>query len=177
MQALSAGVKSVAKKPISLDDAGLRSGAPNAVTGQRLGTEHDPGLDFSSAMLRAEAGHQEAGLHGLVARLSSIPGLQLRVSYRHGMVRRLLGDLPYVNDLHRRTDAIREIAVDVGTGSYRLRSERGSLECTRTQGHTQTKLSLSTWVSALFEDIVEQNLGNHDSLVALRCLVEQDRVS
>ncbi len=38
------------------------------------------------------------------------------------------------------------------------------------------ELAFSAWATALFDEIARQNLVNHESLVALRRLVEQDRV-
>jgi hypothetical protein len=139
------------------------------------------GLDSSAAMVRAESDHLDATLHALVKRLSSVPGLKMTVSYRHGRLRRLIGDLPYVNDLHRRTDPIEELVVGVGGCSYWLRAERGAIHCGRetttvASGQVLEQLSFSDWAPALFDDIARQNFVNHDSLVALRQLVEQDRV-
>ncbi len=153
------------------------------VTASDVGPRPDTGagLDFSSAMVRAEAGHLDATLHVLVKRLSSVPGLKMAVSYRHGKLRRLLGDLPYINDLHRSTDAIVEIVVVVGPRSYSLRSDRGSIICVREvtsleRGQVKEELSFSVWATELFDHIAEQNFVNHDSMMALRHLIEQDRV-
>jgi hypothetical protein len=151
------------------------------MSNEDVGTNTGAGLDFSSAMVRAEARHLDATLHALVRRLSSVPGLKMEVSYRHGKLRRLLGDLPYINDLHRRTDPVHTIVVVVGTCSYRLRSEHGSIKCGReitsiVPGQVKEELSFSVWATTLFDEIAQQNFVNHDSMVALRHLVEQDRV-
>lgn len=139
------------------------------------------GLDLSAAMVRAESQDLDATLHALINRLDSVPGLELRVTYRHGKLRRLIGDLPYINDLHRRSDPVQEIVVRVGHRHYRLRSEQGTIRCeTETtsieRGQVKEQLSFPAWASALFEALSEQNLVNHKSLVALRQLVEQDQV-
>jgi hypothetical protein len=138
------------------------------------------GVDSSSAMVRAESEHLDATLHALIRRLSSVPGLKMVVSYRHGRLRRLIGDLPYVNDLHRRTDPVHRLVVTIDTCSYWLQSERGSVRCGREvaaiqRGDGSEELSFSDWAGALFDAIAQQNFVNHESLVALRNLVEQDR--
>jgi hypothetical protein len=138
-------------------------------------------LDSSSAMVRAESDHLDATLHALVNRLSSVPGLKLSVSYRQGRLRRLLGDLPYVGDLRRGSRAIEELVVTAAGCSYWLRRDAGSIRCGRAltsaeQQAAEEDLPFSTWASALFDEIAQQNFVNHDSLVALRHLVEQDRL-
>jgi hypothetical protein len=150
------------------------------MTDHAASTDIDPTLDTSSAMLRAEANHLDATLQALVKRLSSVPGLNMVVTYKHGRIRRLIGDLPYINDLHPSTGPIRKIVVSVGERSYWLRSESRSIKCGRDDLTTiQPELSgehfaFSTWASELFEDITQQNLINHESMVALRHLIEQD---
>jgi hypothetical protein len=136
------------------------------------------GLDSSSAMLRAEADHLEATLAALVTRLSSVPGLDMTVSYRHGALRRFFGDLPYINDLNRQTGPIQRIEIIVGPDSYWLQSESGFIRCGRDASSAQgtEALTFSVWAKTLFDEIARQNLVNHDSLVALRHLVEHDRV-
>jgi hypothetical protein len=136
-------------------------------------------LDTTAAMVRAESDHLDSTLRALVTRLSSVPGLNLTVSYHHGRVRRLLGDLPYVNDLNRQTGPIHKIVVAVGEHSYWLQAEGGSLSCGREPGSAEAgqmdeQLTFTIWAKALFDDIARQNLVNHDSMVALRRLVEHD---
>jgi hypothetical protein len=138
-------------------------------------------LDASSAMVRAESDQLDATLHALVRRLSSVPGLTMSVSYRHGRLRRLIGDLPYINDLHRWTDPIDKVQVAVGPSTYWLQSEGGSIRCGREvtsleRGAQKAELSFPVWANALFDEIARQNFVNHESMVALRHLVEQDRV-
>jgi hypothetical protein len=139
------------------------------------------GLDSSSAMVRVEADHLDATLNALVTRLSSVPALNLSVSYRQGKLRRFLGDLPYLNDMNRPTGPIQRIAIVVGRHSYWLHSEFGSIRCGRDavspkSGESNQELTFSVWARTLFDEIASQNLVNHDSLVALRHLVEHDRV-
>lgn len=154
-----------------------RSAAPAAHA------EGDPaaGLDASAALLRAESEHLDATLHALAHQLAAIPGLALSVGHRQGRLRRLLGDLPYLNDLHRDGAAIETLAARAGEHSYTLRAGAGSLLCTREQvtpstggaGGTREELSFEQWAAALFTDIERQNLANHDALRALRQLVER----
>jgi hypothetical protein len=139
------------------------------------------GFDSSSAMVRAEAEHLEATLGALVASLSSVPGLKLSVYPHRGLLRKLLGDLPYIDDMTRRKGQIQRIVVAIGPRSYWLRSQPGSIRCgldvsTTQAGQANEEMTFSAWATALFEEIARQNLVNHDSLVALRQLVERDRV-
>jgi len=138
-------------------------------------------LDRSSAMVRAESDHLDATLHALVRKLASVPGLTMTVSHRHGRLRRLIGDLPYINDLHRWTDPIDRVDVAVGPSAYWLRADFGSLSCGRAltslgRREDEQELSFSVWATELFDEIARQNLVNHESMVALRRLVELDRV-
>ena len=94
-------------------------------------TDTQAELESSSALVRSESDHLDATLHALVGRLSSVPGLRLNVTYRHGRLRRLIGDLPYINDLHRSSDPVQDIVVELGPDSYWLHSERASIRCGR----------------------------------------------
>jgi hypothetical protein len=139
------------------------------------------GLDTSAALVRAEAEHLDATLHALVTRMGSVPGLRIRVTYRQGWLRRFLGDLPYINDANRRSGPIEAITVLTGGHAYWLHREGNVFRCGRSAIPPQTEpadqeLPFSEWATALFEQIAQQNLINHDSLVALRQLVEHDRV-
>jgi hypothetical protein len=140
------------------------------------------GLDTSAALVRAEADHLDATLHALVTRLGSVPGLKLSVSYRRGRLRRFLGDLPYINDLNRRSGPIQRITVRTNGLTYWLHRDGNVFRCGRGPTIPQAapadqELTFSEWAPALFEQIAQQNLINHDSLVALRQLVEHDRVA
>jgi len=133
-------------------------------------------------MVRAECGHLDATLRALVKRLCAVPGLEVAVSHRRRRLRRLIGDLPYVNELHRSTDPVREIVVAVGRCSYWIHSDMCSITCGRevtsaARARLNEELPFSVWAATLFDEIAQQNLVNHDSMVALRCLVEQDRVN
>ena len=44
------------------------------------------------------------------------------------------------------------------------------------RGHEKEELSFAVWATALFDDIAQRNYVNHDSMVALRHLIEHDRV-
>jgi len=143
------------------------------------GGEVMSGLDWSAALVRAEAAHLDATLRGFLTRLRSIPNLAIKVSYRHGRLRRLLGDLPYLNDLHRSTDPIEEILLEVGESGYWLRSRAGAIACGRDHrsGGLESdhqRLTFHDWAAALCGEIERENLLNHEALLALRRLVEQD---
>jgi hypothetical protein len=136
-----------------------------------------PVFDTSAALVRAESDHLDATLHALATRLSSVPGLKVTVSYQHGKLRRLLGDLPYINDLNKRTGPIHKLVVAIGPSSYWVDAGHGSIRCGRDeQGQVSEELTFSAWATTLFDEIVKQNQVNYESMVALRRLVEQDRV-
>jgi len=137
-------------------------------------------LETGAAMLRFDLEDLDALLHALVERLSSVPGLNIAVDYRHGRFRRLLGDIPYVNDLHRPSDPIRRIAVTIGTGEYWVQSTDGSLRCgidrlTLQRGSATDALSFAAWADLLLEEIINQNHISNESAVALRNLIEGER--
>ncbi len=141
-----------------------------------------PAAEFeeSAAMLRAEATDADAMLHSLADRLEAVPGLTVVVTHRHGRVRRLIGDIPYVNDLHRRTDPIDRIVVTVGPLDYWVAPVDGSIRGgtgapARGPGPVDRTAPFAEWADRLFDAIVRQNHANHQSLVALRTLIEQDR--
>jgi hypothetical protein len=144
-------------------------------------TSTGAGLDSSAALVRAESDHVDGTLRALIARMSSVPGLKVSVADRHGNLRRLLGDLPYINDLNRRTGPIQRLVVAVGTRSYWVHADHGQIRCGReiTLGeHWQVteEMSFSIWARTLFGEIAVQNLVNYESMLALRRLVGQDRV-
>ena len=139
-------------------------------------------FDASAAMVRAEAAELPAMVHALVQRLSSVPGLELKVARRHGRLRRLLGDLPYLNGIHRTSDPVERIDVAVGLSSYWLIAERSAIRCGRRgssseRGDREEELSFEAWASALFDAVAAQNSVNLESVAALRRLVERDRLS
>jgi len=137
-------------------------------------------LETSAAMLRFAVDDLDALLHALVERLGSVPGLKIEVDYGNGRVRRLIGDIPYLNDLHRTSDPINRMVVAIGVRSYWVESARGVLACgvdTRTAqwGLASNPLRFSAWADLLLGEIVSQNRVSHDSAEALRQLIEGDR--
>jgi hypothetical protein len=154
---------------------------PGAAPAPAPHADVDPaaGLDASAALLRAESAHLDATLHALARQLAAVPGLALAVSHRQGRLRRLLGDLPYLNDLHRARAAIETLALRAGAHSYTLRAAHGSLTCTREQlspegaRGAREELPFTQWAAALFADIEHQNLANHEALRTLRELIER----
>ena len=138
------------------------------------------GLEYRAAELRAEMPSVDGMLHALVDRLSGIPGLAMSVSYRHARWRRLVGDIPFVNDLHRRADPIRNIAVTIGSIEYWLRATGGTVRCgTDTvvagRGRTTEEIPFTRWAETLFAALVGETQVHRDAIVALRDLVEQNR--
>jgi hypothetical protein len=137
-------------------------------------------FEESAARLRVEAADADALLHALVDRLDAVPGLTVTVTYRHGRVRRLIGDIPYVNDLHRRTDPIDRIVVTLGPVDYWVTAADGSVRCgaddrSAVRPGSGDDLPFGAWAERLFDDIVTQNHANQESLAALRALIEHDR--
>lgn len=137
-------------------------------------------FDSSAAIVRFDVEDLDALLHALVDRLSSVPGLKIAVTYRSGRLRRLLGDIPYVNDLHRSSDPIRRMAVTVATSEYWVESVDGTLTCgidpPRLQRpQTSDPLPFPAWADLLLDEVVRQNHINHESVVALRNLIEGER--
>jgi hypothetical protein len=139
------------------------------------------GLDTSAAMVRTESEYLDGTLRALAQRLSSVPGLELSVSPRPGILRRLIGDLPYVGELGPRTPPVHRIVVKLGASSYWLHASDGSLICGREgrsseRGQFHEELTFKAWATTLFDEIARRNLANHDAMLALRRLVEEDQV-
>ena len=87
------------------------------------------GLDAAAAALAANGSDLDLLVHRLAEKLAAVPGLDPVVTYRQPRWRRLLGDLPSVNDLHRRSHPIARLAVRVGTSDDVLETTRSSLSC------------------------------------------------
>lgn len=143
-------------------------------------TSTGAGLDPSAELLGAESDHLDGTIRALIARMSSVPGLKVSVAYREGKLRRLPGDLPYSNDLNRRTGPIQRLVVAVGTRSYWVHADDGQIRCGREitlgrHGQVTEEMSFSIWARTLFGEIAVQNLANYESMLALRRRVEQDR--
>lgn len=152
------------------------------MSAEEPGIQAPAAFDASAAMVRAESAELPAMVRALVQRLSSVPGLELSVARRHGRLRRLLGDLPYLNGLHRQADPIERIDVTVGASAYWLVAERSAIRCGRRgstpgRGDREEELSFENWASSLFDVIAAQNSANLESVAALRRLVERDRLS
>jgi hypothetical protein len=138
-------------------------------------------LDSTAALVRAESAQLDATLEALVSRLAAVPGVQITVRRRHGWLRRLVGDLPYLNGLHRRDDPIHKLTVTLGSRAYWLEADRSSIRCwtevsSTDRGLVTEQLRFEAWATALFDEIARENLVNYASLVALRQLVVHDQV-
>jgi hypothetical protein len=159
---------------------------PNASERLAAAEEHPGGAqpeDFhaSSAMVRAEADDLDATLGALVTRLQSVPGLEVKVSPRPGMLRKLIGDLPYIHELGTKSAHVHEVVVTLGQSIYWLHATHGAITCGRAnqagaQGPQDEPMPFRQWATELFDDIAQRNLVNHDAMAALRRLVEQDRL-
>jgi hypothetical protein len=145
--------------------------------GSEEGSRRSGDVDRQSAVLRSESDDLDAMLHGLIERLRGIPGLQVNVKQHPRRVRRLMGDIPYINDLHRRSDRIDRVDVTIGAANYWVESHGGSVTCGQdlapaAEGRPSTPLPFADWSDALFADISMSNRQALESLSALRGLVE-----
>lgn len=148
--------------------------------GSQEGSRGRGDLERESAVLRSESADLDAMLLGLIERLQAIPGLQVVVKQRHRRVRRLIGDIPYINDLHRRSDRIDRVAVTVGGANYWVESDGRSVTCGQdlvpvAEGRPSTHLAFGDWSDALFAGISRSNREALDALSALRGLVEDEQ--
>jgi hypothetical protein len=135
-------------------------------------------FELNAAALRSENGTLDATLHGLLAKLSGVPGLSVVATRRRPWWRRLLGDLPYLDDLPRRRGPIEAITVSSGEGNYRLVRAGASVRCTRERpGTPAEELPFGRWADALLADIEVDNRTSHESLLALRALVDHERAA
>jgi hypothetical protein len=76
---------------------------------------------------------------------------------------------------------VQRILVAVGPRSYWLRSDDGVIACGRElasieRAAANEDLPFAAWATELLDDIAQQNFVNHEALVALRSLVETDRL-
>ncbi len=131
-------------------------------------------------MVRFDMDDVDVLLHALVERLSSVPGLKIVVTHGNRRIRRLLGDLPYVTDRHRLSDPIRRMAVTIGTSEYWVASSHGALTCgvarlTPQRSASGDPLPFAVWADRLIDEIVSQNHITHESVDALRTLIEGER--
>jgi hypothetical protein len=138
------------------------------------------GLDAASAELQASGGDLDLLLHRLVEKLKAVPGLEPVVSYRHGRLRRLLGDLPYVNDLHARSQPVSAIHVRAGAEDYLLDAKATSISC-RIEKHSATgtvttqPVTFSRWITDLIAAVEERSRVASESIAALETLIVYDR--
>lgn len=138
-------------------------------------------LDYGAAELRADAPSVDAMLHAFVERLSAIPGLAMKVVYRHARWRWIIGDIPFLNDLHRRADPVQDIAVTLGTTEYWLRATGGTIRCGTDsivpgRGRTTGEMSFTRWAEAMFQALTEKTKVHQDSIAGLRDLIENNRL-
>ena len=133
-------------------------------------------FDASASVLRAEAMDADALLHALADRLDAVPGLAVTVTRRHGRLRRMVGDLPYLNDLHRRSDPVERLVVTMDSDQYWVSEDDGTLRCgvdngARVPGTHGSVVPFPEWSDRLFDAIDRQNIANATTLAALRSLI------
>ena len=139
------------------------------------------GLDAAAASLRADVDQLDVLLRSLVDKLRAIPGLSPAVTYRRSRLRRILGDLPYVNDLYRRSSPIERISVTVADRAFELGATTSSITCSiesraPSAARSVTVVSFSEWIKELMATIDERNRLAADSMAALQHLIVFDQV-
>jgi hypothetical protein len=147
------------------------------------GAESSPGVggfDAASADLQANSGDLDILLHRLVEKLEAVPGLDTVVSYRQGRWRRLLGDLPYINDLHARSQPVSAIEVHAGAVEYLLDAGPSSVSCrimkrSATGTVTTQPVTFSQWINELIATVGERSRAAWESIAALQSLIIYDR--
>ena len=122
----------------------------------------------------------DAFVYALADRLSAVPGVPVVVDHHKGRIRKAVGDLPYVNDLHRSSDPIRSLTVTVDTTEYWMRPTTGPLRCgidtvTMKRGRTSEVVELDRWTDLLLDDVIRHNHLDPESGAALRTLIRGDR--
>ena len=161
---------------------GGAGGSGSDGAGPETGIEVGPevGIEHSAAMLRVEADDLDPLLRALAERLEAVPGLPVQVTKRHGRLRGLVGDLPYVERLHRRNDRVVRIVVTVGDDRHWVAREGTSLRCgvdrvAADKGAVTVYQSVPTWVGELVAAIDQRNSAEREAIAALRHLVEGGR--
>ncbi len=150
-------------------------------------TTDDPGdltpTDRSpdDALIRHESVDHDGFIEALIERLSSISGLQMVVKYPKGRVRKAIGDIPYLNDLHRSSDPISRLTVTVETVEYWVEPTGGSPWCgidtvTLAGGRTSAIYELPSWTNLLLEDVIRHNHLDPESAASLHNLIRGERV-
>jgi len=139
------------------------------------------GLECGAALVRAEAEDLDVVLRALGDKLSDVPGLKVRVSYRQGRVRSLIGDLPYLNGVRRSRGCVRRIDVGMDGFSYWLESgshaiRSGRVVAGRDRGAVEEELTVREWIASLLDEIARHNLAGYEAMTALRNLVELGRI-
>jgi hypothetical protein len=143
--------------------------APSAASGPAS-------LDAAAASLRADAGELDLLLRTLADKLGAVPGIETSVRHRRPRWRRLLGDLPYVNDLARRSGPIESVRVEVGGTTYQLAVRDLTIACTVTgPGGTPALRPFDAWLDELQAAIDQRARLSQESLAALQQLIVYDR--
>jgi len=142
-------------------------------------TDDHPGDSTLTDQPHDNAVDHDAFIYAFAQRLSAVPGVPLVVDHHKGRIRRAVGDLPYVNDLHRSSDPIRSLTVTVDTTEYWMRPTTGQLRCgidtvTMRRGRTSEVVELAVWTDLLLDDVIRHNHLDQESGAALRGLIQGD---
>ena len=143
-------------------------------------TDDHSGDSTLTDQLNDTAVDHDAFIYALADRLSAVPGLPVVVEYHRGRIRKAVGDIPYVNDLHRSSDPIRSLTVTVDTVEYWAKPGTGPVRCgidtvTMRRGRTSEVVDLPAWMDLLLEDVIRHNHLDPESGTALRTLIHGDR--
>ncbi len=138
-------------------------------------------LEASAASIRADVGDFSVLLHALVDRLSAIPGLYVRVKYHQSKLSRLIGDLPYVNDIHKRSAPVQSIRVKILTTEHWIVADGAAITCgtsglSANRGLVSTEIPFPLWIRGLIEAVGEQSKVNRESLAALESLIIDNEI-
>lgn len=133
------------------------------------------------ALIRRESVDQDGFIEALIERLSSVSGLQMVVKHPKGRIRKAIGDLPYVNDMHRSSAPISRLTVTVDSIEYWVEPTSGPPWCgidsvTLAGGRTSAIFELATWTDLLLEDVIRHKHLDPESATALRNLIRGERV-
>jgi hypothetical protein len=150
------------------------------VTDDAQGNPPAVNLDSAASSLQADAANLDFLLHSLADKLAAVPGLELKIKYRQSWLSRLVGDLPYVNDLHSKSGPIERLQVRIGPSTFWLDASRSSISCgtessSATSGQVGHPQSFSEWIKGVIATIDQQSKVTQESLQALQDLIVSDR--
>ncbi len=131
-------------------------------------------LDDAASSLRAAAADKAALLQALAGCLADIPGLQLQVVRRRGKLRRIFGDIPYVNDFQRRSAPVSAIRVQVGDRLFELESTGPKFDCfsgPSGSAGSRKNMPFPEWMAGLVGELAEMSRVSAGAIEALENLL------